>query len=442
MVRRRAVRAPGPEIAVDITGLTHDGRGVARAEGKAMFVADALPGEHVLVRRTRRHRQFDEAELASVLKSSPDRVTPPCPHFGVCAGCVMQHLDPAAQVAAKQDALRENLLRVGKLEPRAWLPPLRGDSWGYRRRGRLSARFVDRKSRLVLGFRERNGKFVADIDTCAVAVPVIGTRVRQLADVLDKLSVARQIPQVEFAAGDTGSVIVVRVLAAPTAADRKLLLEFQHGTGISVLLQSGGPESVEALDGSVPQLEFTVDAGEVSLSFAPLDFVQVNASINDRMIAHAMALLDPRPGDRALDLFCGLGNFTLPLARRCEHVVGVEGDRDLVARAQSNAARNGIANADFLAADLFAAARDDAFARDDFDLLLLDPPRAGAQEILHLLPRKRVRRVVYVSCHPASLARDAAILCASQEFELAAAGVMDMFPHTAHVESIAVFDRR
>ncbi len=441
MVRRRAQRQPEPEITVEIVGLGHDGRGVARVDGKAMFVTDALPGETVRARRIQRHRHFDDAELVAVEVASPDRVTPPCPHFGVCGGCVLQHLSPDAQIAAKQQVLQENLARIGKLEPRTWLPALRGDEWGYRRRGRLSARYVDKKERLLLGFRERNGKYVADLETCLVAVPVIGTHLRALAEALGDLSIARQVPQVEFASGDTGSAIVVRHLQPLADVDRERLARFGRETGIVVLLQPSGPDSVVALDGGRPNLEFSVDGGNVRLAFEPLDFVQVNASINESMIAHALALLAPQPHERALDLFCGLGNFTLPLARRCAHVVGVEGDRELVARACVNAERNGIANATFEVADLFATPGAAAWARNDFDVLLLDPPRAGAQEVLVSLPGKRVRRVVYVSCHPASLARDAAILTDRHGFKLGAAGVMDMFPHTAHVESIAVFDR-
>jgi len=350
-------------------------------------------------------------------------------------------MSAGAQIVAKQSTLQENLARIGKVAPDRWLPPLRGSEWGYRRRGRLSARYVDRKQRLLLGFRERNGKFVADLDACLVAVPAIGLHLRALAEALGELSVARYVPQVEFAAGDSGSCIVIRHLQELSSADRERLARFGRDTGISVLLQAGGPDSVATLDGPLPNLEFTVDGGSVTLAFEPLDFVQVNASINEAMIAHAIALLEPAPHERALDLFCGLGNFTLPLARRCVRVVGVEGDSGLVARARANAVRNGVGNVEFVAADLFGSHPTSGWARDDHDLLLLDPPRAGAQEVLAVLPGKRVRRVVYVSCHPASLARDAAILVERHGFKLSSAGVMDMFPHTAHVESIAVFDR-
>ncbi len=426
---------------MEIVGFSHDGRGVARVEGKSMFVADALPGETVRARRTQRHRHFDDAELVAVDVASGDRVLPPCVHFGVCGGCVLQHMSAAAQIEAKQRTLQENLARIGKLVPDEWLAPLRGSEWGYRRRGRLSARYVDKKQRLLLGFRERNGKFVADLDTCLVAVPEIGLQLRSLAEALGELSVARHVPQVEFAAGDSGCCIVIRHLLDLTTADRERLARFGLESGISILLQSGGPDSVVALDGTPPSLDFTVDGGSVRLAFEPLDFVQVNASINEAMIAHAVALLEPAPHERALDLFCGLGNFTLPLAKRCAQVVGVEGDAGLVARARENAVRNGIGNVEFEAADLFGKHAASRWARDDYELMLLDPPRAGAQEILADLPGKRVRRVVYVSCHPASLARDAAILVDRHRFKLSAAGVMDMFPHTAHVESIAVFDR-
>ncbi len=442
MIRRRATRAPELPVSVEILDMTHDGRGVARVDGKAWFVSDALPGERVSVRRTRPHRHYDEAELICVEQASVDRVEPRCPHFGTCGGCVLQHMAAAAQIDAKQRVLAENFSRIGKLEPDRWLPPLHSDSWGYRRRGRLSARFVLAKNRLLLGFRERNGKFVADLAGCDVAHPAVGKHLRRLGEVLGSLSIPAAIPQVEFAAGDNAAVLVIRHLAPFTATDKHALLEFERESGLRVLLQASGPDSVVALHGPMPELHYAVDGGAIQLGFGALDFIQVNQGINEGMIAQAVALLDPSPTDHALDLFCGLGNFTLPLARRCAHVTGVEGDAALIERARRNAGHNGIANVKFEVADLFAPLTGRAWAQDRNDLVLLDPPRAGAQELLGSLPGKRVRRVVYVSCHPASLARDAAILCERHGFTLSSAGVMDMFPHTAHVESIAVFDRR
>jgi 23S rRNA (uracil1939-C5)-methyltransferase len=429
------------ELEVRIDDLSHDGRGVAHVEGKAWFVAGGLPGEQLRVRRTARHRQYDEAEVVEVLTASPDRVAPGCTHFGTCGGCSLQHLAPAAQIAAKQRTLLENLERIGHVEPSRVLPPLQGEPWGYRRRGRLSAKWVEKKSRMLVGFRETNGRFVADLSRCPVLHPAIGERIEPLARMIESMDARREVPQVEFAVGDGQGALVFRHLVELGSADRERLAAFGRAHGLYIYLQPGGIDSVVALEPADATLSFTLPAYDVSLAFRPLDFIQVNGDVNARMIDHAIDLLGVQPGDRVLDLFCGLGNFTLPLARRAAHVTGVEGEAGLVQRARDNAARNGLANTEFHAANLAEDQRDAPWARARHDLLLLDPPRAGAAEVLAYLPRKDVRRVVYVSCHPASLARDAGVLVREHRFKLAAAGVMDMFPHTAHVESIAVFER-
>ncbi len=426
---------------LDITDLTHEGQGVARHEGKAVFVSGALPGERVRAQRVRRHRQYDEAKTLEVLRASPDRVAPRCPHFGVCGGCALQHLAPEAQILAKQHALLENLERIGGVRPQRVLDPLTGPAWGYRRRARLSVRRVDRKDRVLVGFREQDGRYVADIASCVVLHPQVGERIAALAALVGSLDAQRAIPQIEVAVGDRVAALVFRHMEPLGEADVSRLRAFARDTGLAVFLQPGGMDSVHALEPPDTALSFALPRYDVSLAFEPLDFLQVNGELNERMIDHALALLDPRPSDRVLDLFCGLGNFTLPLARRAGHVGGVEGEAGLVARARANGERNGLTNIEWHAADLAADQRDAPWARARNDLVLLDPPRAGAAAVLEYLPGRDVRRVVYVSCHPGSLARDAGTLVRQHGFVLTAAGAMDMFPHTAHVESIACFER-
>jgi len=428
-------------IEADITDLTHDGRGVAHISGKAVFVAGALAGERVRLRDVRKHRHYDEAAVEEVLRVSPDRVAPRCKHFGVCGGCALQHLDPAAQIAAKQRLLLENFERIGKVQPSAILPALTDSPWGYRRKARLSAKFVEKKGRMLVGFRETNGRYVADIERCEVLLPAVGERIAAITAMLESLEGKREIPQIEIAAGDNLVALVFRHLQPLSDADTQALTRFGQANDLAIFLQPGGIDSVAPLWPAGAQLNFELPAYDVTLDFRPLDFIQVNGGMNRRMIDHALALLDPQPSDRVLDLFCGLGNFTLPLARRAAQVVGVEGETGLVQRARDNATKNGIANATFHSADLAADQRATAWAKADYELVLLDPPRSGADAVLDYLPRKSTRRVVYVSCHPASLARDAGILVDKHGFKLTSAGVMDMFPHTAHVESIALFER-
>jgi 23S rRNA (uracil1939-C5)-methyltransferase len=431
---------------VTITDLGHDGRGVARIDGKTVFVAGALLGERVRLAIRRRHRHFDEAETLEILEPSPQRVTPRCPHFGQCGGCSLQHLDAAAQLAVKQRALADNLARIGKVAPERWLAPLNDEAWGYRRKGRLSVRAVAKKGRVLVGFREEgNPRFVADIARCEVVHPALGPHIGMLGELVGTLEAAGAIAQIEFAAGDDLLALVFRHLQPLGENDLTKLADFGRAHGFAIYLQPGGVSSVHPLWPEHPRLAFRLpaggDAADVELEFEPLDFVQVNAGMNRRMLACALELLDPQPGERVLDLFCGLGNFTLPIARHVAEVAGVEGEHGLVERARRNAECNGIANARFHVANLFEDQRHAPWAREPWDKLLLDPPRAGADKVLDYLPHKATRRIVYVSCHPASLARDAGVLVERHGFRLAAAGVMDMFPHTAHVESIALFER-
>jgi len=428
-------------VEADITDLSHDGRGVTHINGKAVFVSRALAGERVRLRFTGKHRHYDEASVEEVLSASPDRVEARCAHFGVCGGCALQHLDPAAQIAAKQRVLLENFERIGKVQPAQWLPALTDQPWGYRRKARLSVKYVEKKGRVLVGFRESNGRYVADIARCEVLHPAVGERIALIAQLLEGMDGKREIPQIEVAAGDDLVALIFRHLQPLTARDSEALLQFGKTHGLGIYLQPGGIDSVAPLWPEDARLSFRLPAYDVELEFRPLDFIQVNAGMNRRMIEHALTLLEPQSGDRVLALFCGLGNFTLPLARRAAQVTGVEGDAGLVRRAQQNAQRNNVENATFFSADLAADQRATPWAKADYELLLLDPPRSGAAEILQYLPKRSARRLVYVSCHPASLARDAGTLVNQHGFKLRSAGVMDMFPHTAHVESIALFER-
>jgi 23S rRNA (uracil1939-C5)-methyltransferase len=434
------------ELQATITDLSHDGRGVARIDGKTVFVSGALVDEQVRMRLRKRHRHFDEAEVVEVITPSPHRVTPRCRHFGECGGCSLQHMDAEAQIHAKQRVLADNFARIGKVSPQHWLQPLTDAPWGYRRKGRLSVRHVPKKERVLVGFRqEANPRFVAEITHCEVLHPSLGPKIGLLAEMIGSLDAARDIPQVEFAGGDEGIALVFRHMNPLSERDRAALVAFGQQHGFAIYLQPGGVSSVHLLWPEQSRLAFRIAAGEgvpdVELEFRPLDFVQVNAGMNAKMMARALDLLDPQPTDRVLDLFCGLGNFTLPIARRVAEVVGVEGEHGLVERAAENASRNGLANARFHVANLFEDQRGTDWARQPWDKLLLDPPRAGADKVLEYLPHKATKRIVYVSCHPASLARDAGILVNQHGFRLTSAGVMDMFPHTAHVESIALFEK-
>lgn len=428
-----------PILELDIVDLASDGRGVARHGQKAVFVKGALTGERVRAQVIKPHRQYDDAVAIEVLQASPARVAPPCAHTDVCSGCSLQHLSVTAQIELKQKHLIDSLERIGKVAPQRLLPALQRETLGYRRKARLSVKFVDKKNAALVGFREDNGRYVADIERCETIDPRVGVLIAPLKLLVSALSVRRELAQIEVAAGDRVA-LVFRHLAPLAAEDRELLRQFGALHGVEIVLQPGGIDSLTTLDGTAPsELRYAVEDG-LWLNYRPLDFVQVNDSVNRAMIAQALELLDAGKDDSVLELFCGLGNFTLPLGRRVGSVVGVEGDDGLLERAARNAAQAGLDNIRYAAADLSQDHRDAWWAQDSYTRLLLDPPRAGADHALAYLPGSRVQRIVYVSCHPATLARDAAMFCA-RGFKLDAAGVMDMFPHTSHVESMALFVR-
>ncbi|AKS41723.1 23S rRNA (uracil(1939)-C(5))-methyltransferase RlmD [Wenzhouxiangella marina] len=441
MARRRRRKLPSEPIEVQITDLAHDGRGVGRVEGKAVFVHGALPGETVRARVIDRARKHDEALTEEVLIASGDRVEPGCPWFDQCGGCALQHLSSEAQRAWKHKRLVDNLERIGEVSPERWLDPIADEPWHYRRRARLSARFVKGKGRVLVGFREPQGRFVADVGHCRVLHPAFSDRLESLSELLGSLSVAASVPQVEIAAGDGQAAMVLRHLEPLTPDDLMRLKSWSEAEGVAVYLQSKGPDTVHRLCPDEHQLSYRLEAHDLALNFHPQQFVQVNATVNARLIDRAIELMELQGHERVLDLFCGLGNFSLPLARRAEHVTGIEGLEDLVESARANAALNGIDNVEFEVADLTEDVRDRAWYRAGFDAVLIDPPRSGALEILPLMADCGAKRLVYVSCNPATLARDAGELVRRHGFVLRAAGIADMFPHTAHVESIALFER-
>jgi 23S rRNA (uracil1939-C5)-methyltransferase len=439
--RRRRPRLPQGEFEANIESIGHDGRGLARVDGKATFIHGALPGERVMFRYLGRKRSHDEGQAVSVFEPAPDRVEPRCAQYGVCGGCSLQHMAPEAQIGAKQAVLLDNLRRIGNVEPDEILPPLTNDSpWGYRRKARLGVKDVARKGRVLVGFRERSSSFVTDIDRCHVLHPHVGERLPQLSRLIENLSISRRLPQIEMAMDDVRCVLILRILEPLSEADRTLLRAFETEHDVVFYLQPGGPDTVVPLTAAA-ELQYSLPEQDVTLSFLPGDFTQVNTDINRKMVSRAIGMLQLAPADDVLDLFCGVGNFTLPIARYCGSVAGVEGDAGLVRRARANAERNGLTNAEFFTADLYGELPAEPWMQRHFDKALLDPPRSGALQVLPVLDRLGIGRLVYVSCYPGTLARDAGELVSKYGYRLRSAGVMDMFPHTAHVESIALFER-
>lgn len=440
--RRRRPQLPKDPVSLSIESLSHDGRGIARDEGKTCFVDGALPGESVQAVYTGRHRRYDELRTVTVSAPVAERVAPPCVHAGICGGCSLQHMAPAAQIAFKQATLKEQFTHFGGIEPEQWEPPMTGPQLGYRRKARLGVRYVTKREEVLVGFREKRNSFITDISGCEVLDPRVGELIPALREMILGLSVYRELAQIEVACGDDAVALVFRHLVPLEAADIAALTEFGQRHGLHIYLQPKGPDTVHRLwpEGGEERLSYALESFGVRLYFHPTDFTQVNAQINQQMVERALQWLDPQPDDRVLDLFCGLGNFTIPLATRAGQVVGVEGDETMVVRGRENGLRNGLGNLEFHAADLQSDFTAASWAREGFDKILIDPPRSGALEVVQYLPKFGANRIVYISCNPATLARDAGVLVA-QGYRLVRAGVMDMFPHTAHVESIALFER-
>jgi 23S rRNA (uracil1939-C5)-methyltransferase len=436
MARAAAVAETGV-----VTALSQEGDGIVTG-GRTAFVGDALPGETVSFLRRRRYRQYDKAELLARLSTSPLRVTPQCAHFGLCGGCALQHLDSAAQLAIKEQQLRDALERIGRVTPKQWLAPLTGPVWHYRRRARLGVRFVPRKGRVVVGFRERYSSLIALLDSCEVLAEPLGALLTPLGELIMGLSVRERLPQIEVAVAESVTALVLRVLDPPTAADEAQLRAFELAHSVRFYLQPAGYASIRPLSEPAPQLSYTLPEFGLELKFEPADFIQVNAALNRALVGRVVELLQPDERSQVLDLFCGLGNFTLALARRAGAVVGVEVDAGLIARARANAERNGLANAEFCCANLAPEPPNlPNWPQRRYSHVLLDPPRAGAAEVLPALGRLGAERIMYVSCHPGTLARDLGVLVHEHGYQLQSAGVADMFAQTAHVESLALLTR-
>jgi 23S rRNA (uracil1939-C5)-methyltransferase len=442
-MRNRRGNPKGETRQALIESLDHEGRGVTHADGKAIFIEGALTRERVNWRATRVKASYEVGEAEGILKESPDRVTPGCKFFGLCGGCAMQHASPALQVAAKQRVLEDNLERIGKVQPEQILPPISGSPWGYRHRARLSVHHVPKKGGVLVGFRERKSSYVADMTSCEVLPRSVGYLISPLRELMTTLDGRDRIPQIEVAIGASVTVMVLRVLEPLSSADEERLRIFADQHRVQWWQQSKGPDTAVAwypLD--APALTYRLPEFQLELAFRPTEFTQVNHEVNERMVKRAVDLLDPHAGEEVVDLFCGLGNFSLAIARRGAHVVGVEGSEALVQRAAENAARNGLcATSRFFAADLYTDPERAVKSLPRASKWLIDPPRDGAIEVCKLVDENTVQRIVYVSCSPSTLARDAEVLVHTKGYRLKAAGVVNMFPHTAHVESIALFER-
>jgi 23S rRNA (uracil1939-C5)-methyltransferase len=424
-----------------IESLDREGRGVAHVEGKTIFVDGAVTGEEVEYASYRKKPSWELAQLLRVERESASRVAPRCAFFGTCGGCSMQHVDEATQVAAKQRVLEDALWHVGRVRAESMLRPLHGLAWGYRHRARLSARFVEKKGGSLVGFRERKSTYVTDMTSCEVLPPRVSGLIRPLRALIDSLAMRERIPQIEVAVGEALTVLVLRVLEAVSAEDGERLKRFADDHAVQLWLQPAGLDSARPFwPLEAQQLHYTLPQYGMRIAFGPTDFTQVNHAVNRLLVSRALGLLDPEPGESIIDFFCGLGNFTLPIASSGAEVLGVEGSAALLAKAQANAAANGLGErCRFAMANLFEA--EECARLPACDKALLDPPREGAIELVKSFEQKPPARIVYVACDPATLARDAGVLVNAIGYRLEAAGVLNMFPHTSHVESIAVFER-
>lgn len=441
--RSRKQRLPQEPVEASIQNLTPECRGFAQINGKATFIDFALAGERVMFKYSKISSKFDEGQAVEVLESSADRVKPPCEHFGICGGCSLQHMHEDAQIQAKQSTLLTHLQHMAQAEPETVLEPLRGPTLGYRYKARLGVRYVAKKEKVLVGFREKASSFLANLNSCKVLHTSVGEKLEQLGLLIMGMEARQTIPQIEVAISDTKTSLIFRHLKDLSESDKKALIDFAQAEDIQVFLQSGGADTVAPLWPEKPEtLFYEIKNHNIKIEFHPLDFTQVNPVINNLMIDRALEFLELKKEDKVLDLFCGLGNFTLPIARQVEQVTGVEGSDGMVVKARDNARLNQIDNAEFFAADLSTDLSAYPWLKQSYDKILLDPPRSGAMEMLKHLGKLNAKRIVYVSCHPATLARDAQVLVQEYGYKLKSAGVMDMFPHTAHVESIAVFDKK
>jgi 23S rRNA (uracil1939-C5)-methyltransferase len=428
---------------VHIESLDHEGHGICRVEGKVTFVDGALPGETAEISVFRKHPKYDSANATRILKSSSQRATPKCAHYGRCGGCVLQHLEVSAQVAAKQRLLEENLQRIGKVRPEIVLPALYGPAWAYRHRARFSVKRVDKKGGALVGFHEKKSWFIADMRSCEVLPPHVASLFMPMRELIPQLSNSDRIPQIELAVGETSTVLVFRLLNPWNEQDGEIVRAFADKHGVEIWVQPKGPDTaVPFYPENGTLLQYSLPEFGVVHPFRPTEFTQVNPHINRALVHRAMVLLNPLPHERIADFFCGLGNFTLPIARSGAQVVGIEGSQALINRARDNAQLNALNNVEYAVDNLFEMTPEKYTALGSFDKLLIDPPRDGAMELVKSLPSGNPpHRIVYISCNPATLARDVEVLCHVKGYRLKAAGIANMFPHTAHVESIALFER-
>lgn len=424
-----------------IQTLSHEGRGITKINGKTLFVDNALPGEEVTFKYLKKHSKYDEGIAEEVENTSPDRVQPQCAHFLICGGCSLQHLAENAQILLKQNVLLEQLQHFAGIVPDVLLPPLIGPIYGYRRKARLSVRFVVKKNQVLVGFHEKNGRYVADISSCPILDPAVSHLIEPLKACVSQLSAYQQIAQIEVACGDDEKAFIFRHLQPLTEEDQSLLIEWGKQYNAHIYLQPGNQKTTHRIWPTTGEerLVYRLPNQQIELKFHPHDFIQVNAEINRQIVDRVLSFLALEKNDRVLDLFCGLGNFTLPMAKYCQEVVGVEGDSEMVNRGQENALHNQLPQTSFFAHDLTLSFASSQFGQKNYNKILLDPPRSGAREILADIAKLKPERIVYISCNPATMARDAGELVNQHGFKLAAVGVMDMFPQTRHVESIAVF---
>ncbi len=431
-------------IKAEIHGLSHDGRGIATINGITTFVEGALPGETALCEILKRHKNYHEAKALEISNPSDARTTPLCPHFGICGGCSMQHVKIDHQILFKQQVLLEQLQHFGKVKAETILPPITGEPWGYRRRARLGVRYVKKKEKVLVGFREKMSHYLAELKTCDVLQRKVGYNLTALSDMIASLSQFQQIPQIEVALGDKECALVFRHMTDLPQEDLDKLSEFGEKNQMSIYLQPNPPKPITKLfpKNSPELLSYFLPDYQLEMQFHPLDFVQVNGEVNQLMLRQALKLLDPQPNEKILDLFCGLGNFTLPLAKYAKQVVGIEGDQKMVQRAYENAKLNNISNVEFYATNLMDTTNTINALNQKYDKILLDPPRTGAKEIIPLVAAMYAKCIVYVSCNPATLARDAGELVNTYGYQLKQVGVINMFPHTNHIEAIACFEAK
>lgn len=441
IMSRARKKLPETPVRAVIVSLTHDGRGVARIDGKPVFIDAALPGEEVEFLYTDIRRDFAEGRVINVLQASEHRVQPRCPHFEICGGCTFQHVDAGEQIKIKQTLLTEQFKRIGKLDIPEYWEPMTGPHWGYRRKSRMGVKYVAKKNRVLVGFREKRQSYLAEMDNCLVMFPKIGENLVAMGEMIAGLTIREKIPQIEVAIGDEQCVLAIRVLEPPTDDDIEKIRAFGKRHDINFCLQPKGPDTIAPLPGEDEVLpSYSLPEHGVAFRFRPAMFTQVNYDINRQLVNRVLETLRLTKQDQVLDLFCGLGNFTLPMAKYAGNVVGIEADQPLIQHAKENATRNGIENAEFFTADLTKDIADQPWVKRKFNKILLDPSRAGAAEVLAHFKRWRPEQIVYVSCNPSTLARDAGILVHELGYKLVKAGVMDMFPQTAHVESMAYFE--